>query len=98
MYVGVAGRLDPTYDVPDDEMTLIDDALARGDNDAAASAISAETLRRFCVFGTPHDIISHTERLFDAGVDIFELGTPHGVNEHDAIRILGEEVLPYFDG
>ena len=25
------------------------------------------------------------------------LGTPHGVNEGDAIRLLGEEVLPYFE-
>ena len=97
MYVGVAGRLDPTYSVPEDEMTAIQTALTRGDEDAAAAAISPETLGRFSTFGTPRDIIKHMEKLFDAGVDTFELGTPHGVNEGDAIRLLGQEVLPYFE-
>lgn len=97
MYIGVAGRLDPAYAVPDDEMKGIETSLARGDNDAAAAAISPETLRRFCVFGTARDIIGRMEQLFDAGVDEFEFGTPHGVNEHDAVRMLGEEVLPYFE-
>ena len=71
--------------------------LRRGDEVAAAAAISPETLGRFCTYGTPRDIISHMERLFDAGVDTFDLGTPHGVNEGDAISLLGEEVLPYFE-
>ncbi len=97
MYVGVAGRLDPAYSVPEDEMTAIEAALAHGDEDAAAAAISPETLGRFSTFGTPSDIIKQMERLFDAGVDTFELGTPHGVNEGEAIRLLGEEVLPYFE-
>lgn len=97
MYVGVAGRLDPAYSVPEDEMSAIETALARGDEDAAAAAISPETLVRFCTFGTPRDIIQHMEKLFDAGVDTFEFGTPHGVNEGDAISLLGEEVLPYFE-
>ena len=97
MYVGVAGRLDPAYSVPEDEMAAIEAALAHGDEDGAAAAISAETLRRFSTFGTPRDIVKHMEKLFDAGVDTFELGTPPGVNEGDAIRLLGEEVLSYFE-
>lgn len=97
MYVGVAGRLDPTYAIPEDEMAAIETALAAGDQDAAGAAISPETLRRFCTHGTPRDIIAHMETLFDAGIDIFELGTPHGVHEGEAIRLLGEEVLPYFE-
>ena len=78
-------------------MSAIETALARGDEDAAAAAISPETLGRFCTYGTPRDIISHMERLFDAGIDTFDLGTPHGVNEADAISLVGEEVLPYFE-
>lgn len=97
MYVGVAGKLDPTYSIPEDEMSAIDRALSSGDEDAAAAAISPETLRRFCVHGAPPTIIRHMEELFDAGVDVFELGTPHGVNEGEAIQLLGEEVLPYFE-
>ena len=95
MYVGVTGRLDPTYSPP--EMNAVESALAAGDEDAAAAALTEDTLRRFCTYGTPRDIIAHMETLFEAGVDVFELGTPHGVREADAIRLLGEEVLPYFD-
>lgn len=51
-------------------------------------------LRRFACFGTPGDIASHLRELFDAGLDLFELGTPHGENELEAVRMLGEEVLP----
>lgn len=97
MYAGVAGRLDPTYSAPESELSAIETALAAGDPDGAASAISSETLERLCVHGTPRDIIARMEDLFDAGVDIFELGTPHGVSEGDAIQLLGEEVLPYFE-
>jgi hypothetical protein len=34
------------------------------------------------------------KELFDAGVDLFELGTPHGENEAESVRLLGEEMLP----
>lgn len=56
--------------------------------------LSRETLKRFAVFGTPEDVASHLKELFDAGVDRFELGTPHGENELEAVRMIGEEVLP----
>ncbi len=56
--------------------------------------LSQETLRRFALFGTPEDIAFPLRALFDAGVDRFELGTPHGENELVAVRMLGEEVLP----
>ena len=42
------------------------------------------------------NIIRQTEELFESGVDLYEFGTPHGVDEGEAIRLLGEEVLPYF--
>jgi len=96
MYVGVAGALDPAYTPSPDELAAVADALSRGDADAAGRALSSETLSRYCVFGTPRDIIRHLETIFDAGVDLFELGTPHGADELEAIRLLGEEVLPYF--
>ena len=76
--------------------------LLRPDLDAlektvALAYVSEDTLKRFCSYGTPRDIIAHMEKIFDAGVDVFELGTPHGVHEVDAVRLLGEEVLPYFE-
>jgi 5,10-methylenetetrahydromethanopterin reductase len=96
MYVNVTGRLDPTYRPPDKELTRIEEALARGDMASAAAALSKETLRRFCCFGTPSDIVRQLEELFAAGVDIFELGSPHGIDQAESIRMLGEKVLPAF--
>lgn len=98
MYVNVTGRLDPTYRPQEKELTRIEDALARGDMASAAAALSTETLRRFCCFGTPSDIIRQMEELFTAGVDIFEFGSPHGIDQTESIRMLGEEVLPAFKG
>ncbi len=96
MYVAVAGKLDPTYSPPSGEIEAVESALAAGDAEMAGRALSRDTLARFCVHGTPDDIIDHVERMFASGVDVFELGTPHGIDEVAAIRMLGEEVLPRF--
>jgi 5,10-methylenetetrahydromethanopterin reductase len=93
MYVGVAGRLDPVYSPPEEEMAEVEARLAEGDDEGAASALTSETLRRFAVFGDPDEIAARLQELFRAGVDLFELGTPHGVDEKDAVRLLGQEVV-----
>jgi 5,10-methylenetetrahydromethanopterin reductase len=80
MYVAAVARLDPVDSPSADELR----------------ELPTGTLRRFAVFGTPDDVASQLKELFDAGVDLFELGTPHGENELEAVRILGEEVLPRF--
>ncbi len=97
MYVAVAGRLDPVFDPPEGELEALDAAIDAGDEEAAARALAPETLRKVCCFGTADDIALHLQEMFDAGVDLFELGTPHGVDEAAAVRLLGEEVLPRFD-
>jgi 5,10-methylenetetrahydromethanopterin reductase len=94
MYVGVVGRLNPAYSPPDEEMRAVEDALASGDEEGAGRALSLETLRRFSCFGNPDDVALRIRALFDAGVDLFELGTPHGIDELRSIRLLGDEVLP----
>jgi 5,10-methylenetetrahydromethanopterin reductase len=96
MYVNVTGRLDPTYRPPEKELAQIEVALEKGDIASAARALSEETLRRFCCFGTSSDIVRQLEELFAAGVDIFELGSPHGIDQAESIRMLGEKVLPAF--
>lgn len=82
MYVPVVARLDPSLRGRADELD--------------PSSMSREMLRKLCCFGTPSDVIEQLEALFGAGVDAFELGAPHGVDEGEAIRLLGEEVLPRF--
>jgi 5,10-methylenetetrahydromethanopterin reductase len=96
MYIAVVGRLDPTYTPPEDEIAQIESAMEKGDIETAAKAISEESLYRFSCFGSPEDIVRRLEELFDAGVDRFEFGVPHGLVERDAIQLLGERVLPAF--
>ena len=94
MYVGAVARLEPVAPSPAEEIREVVAALASGDEKRAGEALSRETLRRFACFGTPEDIAAQLTKLFDAGVDLFELGTPHGENEREAVRMLGNEVLP----
>jgi 5,10-methylenetetrahydromethanopterin reductase len=94
MYVAAVARLEPTYPPSAEEMREIESALSSGDQKRACEALSRETLRRFACFGTPEDIAAQLRELFDAGVDVFELGTPHGEDEPEAVRMLGSEVLP----
>jgi 5,10-methylenetetrahydromethanopterin reductase len=94
MYVGAVARLEPVAPPSEDEIREVEAALASGDEKRAGETLSRETLRRFACFGTPEDIAAHLKELFDAGVDLFELGTPHGADEREAVRTLGEELLP----
>ena len=43
-------------------------AARRGDQAAAAAAISTETLRRLACFGTPEDVIKQVEAFAEVGV------------------------------
>lgn len=94
MYVSAVARLEPTSPPLAEEVREIEAAIASEGEKRAVEALSRETLRRFACFGTPEDVADRLKELFDAGVDLFELGTPHGENEREAVRMLGEEVLP----
>lgn len=96
MYLPIVAELDPTFTPDPDEIARIKTAVAVGDKEAAAAAISDATLRRFALAGTPDDIIRHVGELADAGATRVEFGTPHGLDEAQAIRLLGERVLPAF--
>ncbi|MFN8474429.1 MAG: LLM class flavin-dependent oxidoreductase [Anaerolineae bacterium] len=96
MYLPVVAALDPTYAIDPDELARIKAAVAAGDQESAAAAISDATLQRFAFAGAPRDIERQIADLADAGVTRVELGTPHGFDEAAAIRLLGEKVLPAF--
>jgi 5,10-methylenetetrahydromethanopterin reductase len=50
----------------------------------------------FTFAGTPDDIVRHVEDVFAAGATRVEFGTPLGQDPFQALRLLGERVLPAF--
>jgi 5,10-methylenetetrahydromethanopterin reductase len=66
----------------------------RHEYDAAGRLISDDLLDRFAFSGNPADIIEHSQRLFAAGANRIEFGTPHGIESVTGIRLIGEKVIP----
>ena len=94
LYLDVVAGLDPTVTVPPEVRQRIAAAVRSGDHEAAGAAVPDELLDRFAFAGTPADIATRIDELFDAGADRVELGTPHGVDELNGIRLLGAVTLP----
>ncbi len=70
----------------------------QGDWDAAARLISDDLLDRFAFSGSADDLIEHANRLFEAGANRIEFGTPHGLEPENGIRLLGQQVIPALRG
>jgi 5,10-methylenetetrahydromethanopterin reductase len=79
LYLPVVAGRDPTVDV---------------DPNVPADAIADEVLDLFAFAGEPARIVEHAERLFAAGADRVEFGTPHGIDESRGVELLGNAVLP----
>lgn len=83
--------------VEPDLIRRVGEASARGDYPGAARLISDDILGRITLCGTAHEVIDEIERMATTvQVGRIEFGTPHGPNEAEAIRLLGEKVLPHF--
>jgi len=48
------------------------------------------------IVGTPQDVIRQIEALAGLGIDEVNLGGPLGPDPETAIRLMGEQVIPYF--
>jgi 5,10-methylenetetrahydromethanopterin reductase len=79
LYLPVVARRDPTADI---------------DPSVPTEEIPDDVLDLFAFAGEPARIVEHARRLFDAGADRVEFGTPHGIDEARGIELLGEAVLP----
>ena len=82
LYLPVVAGLDATLDL---------------DPSAPASEISDDVLDRFAFAGEPDRVVELAERLFAAGADRVEFGTPHGIDEARGVELLGSQVLPAVD-
>lgn len=69
--------------------------LDAGEYDKAESLVT-EDMCKLALVGTPKDIIAQIERLAEQGITQINLGGPLGPDPEEAIRLMGEEVIPYF--
>lgn len=94
LYLPVIAGLDPSVEVDPELLERIDALVSRGEPEQAGQLIPDDLVDRFAFAGAPADIIAQCQRLFDAGADRIEFGTPHGVTTKEGLRLLGEVVLP----
>ena len=95
LYLPIVSKLDATLEIDPELMTRVQELVNAGESDAAARLIPDDMLDRFIFAGNPADIIEHCGRLYDAGAQRIELGTPHGASEAaTGIRLIGERVIP----
>jgi len=94
LYLPVVAPLDSTLAVEPELLNRLRRAVELGEIDTSAGLISDDLLERFAFAGSPADVIRQAVRLFEAGVERIEFGTPHGLSAEMGIRLLGEKVLP----
>ncbi|CAA9545417.1 MAG: hypothetical protein AVDCRST_MAG33-403 [uncultured Thermomicrobiales bacterium] len=93
-YLPVVAPMDPTVAIPEATLMEIQRLVDADRLDDAAMLVPDDLLDRFAFAGTPEQVVTQAERLFTAGVDRIEFGTPHGLTEDGGLRLLGERVLP----
>ncbi len=95
LYLPIVSKLDATLEIDPELMTRVQAHVNAGNSDDAARLVPDDILDRFAFAGDAADIIGQCERLFDAGAQRIELGTPHGVSESArGICIIGNKVIP----
>jgi 5,10-methylenetetrahydromethanopterin reductase len=72
--------------------------VARGDDDGAAAHVSDRAAEAFSFCGTPGDAVRRLEEVAADGIGHVIFKPPLGPDPAEAIRLLGERVLPHFRG
>ena len=95
LYLPIVSRLDTTLAIDPELMERVQALVNAGDDEQAARLIPDDILDRFIFAGNPADIIEQCARLYDAGAQRIELGTPHGVQQAaTGIHLIGRQVIP----
>ncbi len=94
LYISIIAQLDHGLGIEPELLSRINEASARYDYERVGSYISDELLRRLAFAGTPDEVATQAVELFEAGAGRVEFGTPHGLDETEGVRLLGERVLP----
>ncbi len=80
--------------VPED-FRVISELVEAGKYDEAAGRVT-DRMTDLAIRGTPQDVIQRIESLAAMGVTQISLGGPLGPDPAEAIRLMGERVIPYF--
>jgi 5,10-methylenetetrahydromethanopterin reductase len=97
VYLPYLSPMTENVGIDPEELERVRETSSRGAYDEAARYVSDSSLDSFALYGSPHDLIDKIgEMTASAPVDRIEFGTPHGPNEAEAVRLLGEKVLPHF--
>ena len=59
-------------------------------------ALVTDAMCRLALTGTPRQVIAQIENLVALGITQVNLGGPLGPDPAEAIRLMGERVIPYF--
>ena len=94
LYLPVIAELDPTVTIDPDLMARLRSATQQYDFAQAGRLISDDLLARFAFAGTPDQVASQTQALFEAGAQRVEFGTPHGLSTAEGLRLLSQKVRP----
>lgn len=73
----------------------IKELVDAGRYEDAAAAVTEDMLR-LAVAGTPAEVVAAIESLGEAGITQANLGGPLGPDPEEALRLLGERVIPHF--
>lgn len=84
-----------TIDLAPGDFREISELVEAGQYEAAAALVTDE-MTDLAIRGTPEDVIRRIESLAGMGVTQVSLGGPLGPDPGEAIRLMGEHVIPYF--
>jgi len=80
--------------VPED-FRVISELVEAGKYDEAAGQVT-DRMTDLAIRGTPKDVIQRIESIAAMGITQVSLGGPLGLDPAEAIRLMGERVIPYF--
>ena len=84
-----------TIGLKPEDFRVISQFVEAGQYDKAIALVT-DDMTNLAIRGTPEDVIRRIEAIADMGVTQINLGGPLGPDPSEAIRLMGERVIPFF--